>query len=73
VLFKYFLKTEKKINRKRVMETLGPSPKAIFIEFFVAHLLYLVPLLQIYISWKKSGMASIKSRRKTVKKETKKG
>jgi hypothetical protein len=34
------------------METLGPSPKEIFIEFFVAHLLR-APLLQICMSGKK--------------------
>jgi hypothetical protein len=41
-----------KRKRKRVMETLGPSPKAIFVEFFVAHLLS-APLLQICMRGKK--------------------
>jgi hypothetical protein len=34
------------------METLGPSPKAIFIKLFVAHLLWAL-LLQICMSGKK--------------------
>jgi hypothetical protein len=45
-------KDGEKINRKRVMETLGPSPKAIYIELFVAHLLR-ASLLQICMSGEK--------------------